>query len=109
MFYIAPGGVPKFLARSGSPPAAVAFSAEMLFDRRALYRRAFDEFYRTFGAAFYDARIPASVYGTVELETWRKTAERETPKLLFLSRGDLMRHDAAGITTESFPPALESC
>ena len=57
--------------------------------------------------AFYDARLPATVCGAVELEAWRKGAERETPKLLFLSREDLMRHDAAGITTENFPPSLD--
>ncbi len=56
--------------------------------------------------AFYDARLPASVTGAVELEAWRKSAEREDPKRLFLSRQDLMRHDAAGITTGNFPPEL---
>ncbi|HEX2565778.1 MAG TPA: ATP-dependent RNA helicase HrpA [Burkholderiales bacterium] len=57
--------------------------------------------------AFYDARLPAEVCGAVELDAWRKHAERDQPKLLYLSRDDLMRHDAAGITTENFPPALE--
>jgi ATP-dependent helicase HrpA len=45
--------------------------------------------------------------GGVEFEHWRKEAERQNPKLLFLSREDLMRHEAAGITTENFPPALQ--
>ena len=56
--------------------------------------------------AFYDARLPARIHGGAELEHWRKEAEREAPKLLFLSREDLMRHEAAGITTENFPPEL---
>ena len=57
--------------------------------------------------AFYDARIPEHVAGAAALETWRKEAERAQPRLLHLSREDLMRHEAAGITTENFPPALQ--
>ena len=30
-------------------------------------------------------------------------AEQDNPKLLFLARDDLMRHSAAGVTTEAFP------
>ncbi|MDX1375788.1 MAG: ATP-dependent RNA helicase HrpA [Burkholderiales bacterium] len=56
--------------------------------------------------AFYDARVPREVCGGAEFEQWRKRAEREDPKRLFLRREDLMRHEAAGITTENFPPAL---
>ena len=29
------------------------------------------------------------------------------PKLLYLKKDDLMRHEAAGITTEQFPPQLQ--
>ena len=36
-------------------------------------------------------------------EAWLKTAERENPRLLFLSRDDLMQHAAAHITEEQFP------
>jgi ATP-dependent RNA helicase HrpA len=57
--------------------------------------------------AFYDARIPQEIHGGADFERWRAQAERERPKLLHLSREDLMRHQAAGITTENFPPALE--
>lgn len=57
--------------------------------------------------AFYDARIPESVHDVASFEAWRKEAERAEPKRLFLSREDLMRHDAAGITTEAFPPSLQ--
>ena len=34
---------------------------------------------------------------------WLKTAERDNPRLLFLSRDDLMQHAAAHITEEQFP------
>jgi len=57
--------------------------------------------------AFYEARVPQDVNSAAEFERWRARAEREQPKLLFLSRDGLMRHEAAGVTTENFPPALE--
>jgi ATP-dependent helicase HrpA len=56
---------------------------------------------------FYDARIPADIHGSADFERWRAQAERARPRLLFLSRAELMRHEAAGITSENFPPALE--
>ena len=36
-------------------------------------------------------------------QAWLKTAERDNPCLLFLSRDDLMQHAAAHITEEQFP------
>jgi ATP-dependent helicase HrpA len=57
--------------------------------------------------AFYDARIPPGMYNGADFEKWRKGAERDTPKLLYLKKDDLMRHEAAGITTEQFPPQLQ--
>ncbi len=58
-------------------------------------------------AAFYDERVPAEVTDGAQFERWRRRAEASAPRLLYLSREDLMRHEAAGITTENFPPALE--
>ncbi|MCO5097706.1 MAG: ATP-dependent RNA helicase HrpA, partial [Rhodocyclaceae bacterium] len=57
--------------------------------------------------AFYDAHIPAEVVDVASFERWRKDAERAEPKLLFLTREQLMRHDAAGVTSERFPPQME--
>ena len=61
--------------------------------------------------AFYDSRVPAGIdagiHNGADFEKWRKEAEREDAKLLFLSREDLMRHEAAGITTGNFPPTLK--
>src|SRR5262245_40316646 len=57
--------------------------------------------------AFYDQRIPEGVHNTVAFDAWRKGAERDDPKLLYLRREDLMRHQAAGITTENFPHQLK--
>ena len=57
--------------------------------------------------AFYDARIPPDIHNGAAFEHWRKQAEREQPKLLYLKKEDLMRHQAAGITTDQFPPQLQ--
>jgi len=56
--------------------------------------------------AFYDSRIPAGFHNGAAFEHWRKEAERADPKLLYLKKDDLMRHEAAGITTDQFPPQL---
>ncbi|WP_374257764.1 ATP-dependent RNA helicase HrpA [Aquabacterium sp.] len=53
--------------------------------------------------AFYDAQIPPDVMSGHSFERWYKQASRENPKLLYLSREELMRHEAAGITSAAFP------
>jgi ATP-dependent helicase HrpA len=40
-------------------------------------------------------------------EAWRKDAEQGQPRLLYLSREQLMRHDAGGVTTDRFPSRFE--
>ncbi|GMU49521.1 MAG: ATP-dependent helicase [Candidatus Desulfobacillus denitrificans] len=57
--------------------------------------------------AFYDAQIPAEAVDVASFERWRKDAEKAEPKRLFLTREQLMRHDAAGVTSERFPPQME--
>ncbi|MFZ2525549.1 MAG: ATP-dependent RNA helicase HrpA [Candidatus Ferrigenium altingense] len=57
--------------------------------------------------AFYDSRVPAHIHNGAAFEHWRKEAERDDPKLLYLKKDDLMRHEAAGITTDQFPPQLK--
>ncbi|MGA8009769.1 MAG: ATP-dependent RNA helicase HrpA [Thiomonas sp.] len=57
--------------------------------------------------AFYDQHIPAEVYGGASFDRWYRDAARATPQLLFLQRDELMRHEAAGITTDSFPNRLK--
>jgi len=56
--------------------------------------------------AFYDARVPEGIHNGADFERWRRDAERGAPRLLYLSRDDLMRHEAAGITTDNFPHEL---
>ncbi len=57
--------------------------------------------------AFYDQLIPEGIHNGATFDHWRKEAERERPKLLYLAKDDLMRHSAAGITTEAFPHHLK--
>jgi len=56
--------------------------------------------------AFYDAIIPAGIVNGAGFEKWRREAEQANAQLLFLSREYLMRHAAAGITEQQFPPTL---
>jgi len=53
--------------------------------------------------AFYDQQLPADVCSGASLERWVRDENQRQPKLLQLSREELMRHEAAGITTEAFP------
>ena len=56
-------------------------------------------------AAFYDKLIPAEICNGITFEKWHKDfiAHGSNAKLLHLNRDDLMRHEAAGVTTELFP------
>jgi ATP-dependent helicase HrpA len=57
--------------------------------------------------AFYDRLVPADVCTAAQFDKWRVQAEKEQPKLLFLSRDELMRHEAAGVTTDLFPKTID--
>ncbi|WAW09378.1 ATP-dependent RNA helicase HrpA [Oxalobacter vibrioformis] len=58
-------------------------------------------------AAFYDKHLPKDVYNGISFEKWHKDIAANTPKLLYLNKDDLMRHEAAGITTDFFPKQLK--
>jgi ATP-dependent helicase HrpA len=53
--------------------------------------------------AFYDQQLPADVCSGRLLENWYRAESAKQPRLLMLSREELMRHEAAGITTQAFP------
>ncbi|MFY7859367.1 MAG: ATP-dependent RNA helicase HrpA, partial [Limnohabitans sp.] len=53
--------------------------------------------------AFYDQQIPPEVCSGRLLEDWYRSESVKQPRLLQLSREELMRHEAAGITTQAFP------
>jgi ATP-dependent helicase HrpA len=56
--------------------------------------------------AFYDKLVPSDVVNGAGFEAWYKAASHDDPKLLYLIREDLMRHEAAGVTTELFPKKM---
>ncbi len=56
--------------------------------------------------AFYDQQLPADVCSGASCESWYKTEVATHPGLLLLTQDELMRHEAAGITTQSFPKVL---
>jgi ATP-dependent helicase HrpA len=67
--------------------------------------------------SFYDQRLPANIENKGRnlpladirtFEAWRKQAEAENPKLLYLSRDDLMQHAASNITESQFPEYLDT-
>ena len=56
--------------------------------------------------AFYDQQLPADVCSGYSFERWYRDENRKNPTLLMLTREELMRHEAAGITTQSFPKTV---
>ncbi|MCG1041241.1 ATP-dependent RNA helicase HrpA [Mycetohabitans sp. B8] len=60
--------------------------------------------------AYYDAAVPEQIHTGAAFERWYRDEARrrgsDGDKLLFLSREDLMRHEAAGVTTDLFPKRL---
>ena len=57
--------------------------------------------------AFYDQIVPEGVTNGADFDKWRREAEHDHPTLLHLKREDLMRHEAAGVTTEAFPHQIK--
>lgn len=55
---------------------------------------------------FYKQHIPDSIINGAGFDKWRKKAEKETPKLLFLNRDDLMNHQAEHVTENAFPDQI---
>lgn len=56
---------------------------------------------------FYDKHIPADVFQTATLERWYKDLDKASQAVLHLDRDALMRHEAAGVTTDVFPRRVE--
>ncbi|HYF42285.1 MAG TPA: ATP-dependent RNA helicase HrpA, partial [Ramlibacter sp.] len=56
--------------------------------------------------AFYDQQLPADVYNGHTFEAWYRVESRQNSNLLKLTRDELMRHEAAGITTDAFPRTI---
>jgi ATP-dependent helicase HrpA len=59
--------------------------------------------------AFYDQTIPEHVVDAQSFGDWYTKAAQQQPELLCLQKEDLMRHEAAGITTDQFPKQIRLC
>jgi ATP-dependent helicase HrpA len=57
--------------------------------------------------AFFDARIPPHIVNGAGFERWRRDVEAKEPRLLFMSRDDLMRHEAGHVTAQLYPERLD--
>lgn len=66
---------------------------DLVADEEALYR-------------FYDERIPEGIYSGPSFETWRKQAERDHPRQLFLERDRLLA-DAGPVASALYPDHLD--
>ncbi|MBP9736668.1 MAG: ATP-dependent RNA helicase HrpA [Rhodoferax sp.] len=55
---------------------------------------------------YYDQQLPAEVCSGFSFESWYRDAVRINPKLLMLTKEELMRHEAAGITSQAFPKTI---
>lgn len=55
---------------------------------------------------FYDERLPTTVCSGIELDAWRKTAERGQSGLLYLDKASLMKRDL-DLSERLYPSVLE--
>ncbi|WP_301115342.1 ATP-dependent RNA helicase HrpA [Pusillimonas sp. (ex Stolz et al. 2005)] len=53
--------------------------------------------------AFYDQKLPAGIFQSATLEKWASGLDKATLDGLRLTRDGIMRHEAAGVTTDVFP------
>ncbi len=67
---------------------------DILVDEEAIY-------------AFYSERVPEGIYAAASFDKWLRQATRTQPKLLHMGMADVMRREAAEITRERFPEALQ--
>ena len=56
--------------------------------------------------AFCEARVPADNASGHAFETWYRDAAKREPRLLYLDRDELMRHEAADAKSDAFPKTL---
>jgi len=55
---------------------------------------------------FFDHRIPADVYDGPRFEKWRREAEQATPRLLYMSKADLVEEQAEEPASADFPSTV---
>ncbi|HZK81569.1 MAG TPA: DUF3418 domain-containing protein, partial [Humisphaera sp.] len=73
---------------------AKARQKNMLADERQRYK-------------FFDSRVPQGIYNGPLFERWRKEAERENPRLLFMQLADMLAPGAEPAPVELFPDEIK--
>lgn len=56
---------------------------------------------------FYNAIVPHDIVNGIGFEAWRKEAEKQNPKILYLTKEYLMRHTADSVTETQFPETIQ--
>ena len=56
--------------------------------------------------SFYDRELPQDVCSLKTLEKWLAEERKKNPKVLELTKDELMRHGAEGVTNEWFPKSI---
>ena len=57
--------------------------------------------------AFYAARVPVTISDRREFERWRYEAERHEPRLLYMTRDDVLATDAPAVEPGDYPDDIE--
>ena len=56
---------------------------------------------------FYDRRLPDDVFDATRLGKWRRQAERENDRLLFMDKQDLLRQEESPVSADDFPDTVQ--
>ncbi|MEO2036097.1 MAG: ATP-dependent RNA helicase HrpA, partial [Planctomycetaceae bacterium] len=55
---------------------------------------------------FYHRRLPTDVFDATRLGKWRRQAERENSRILFMENGDLLRAEHEPVPADDFPDSI---
>ena len=55
---------------------------------------------------FYDKLLPNNIFNAASFDFWYQKNYQQQKDLLFFNRNDLMKHNAEGVTSHTFPPHL---
>jgi ATP-dependent helicase HrpA len=55
---------------------------------------------------FYDKRLPPDVFDGQRFEAWRRKAEGENPRVLFMSEEDVLQKEVEEVSAADFPDAI---
>ncbi len=69
---------------------AKARKRDILVDDETLYR-------------YFDARVPENIFQLASFERWVKRESQQDPKLLHMTRGELLQRDANDVTADQYP------